>query len=343
MKLKKKILGTELIKRFPDSQIQNENINLFKKDFLRIIKPSYKYVFKKITILSNGIIQTNNNDFIKEFLGFSSISKFSMLKKIILYLIYKLKTFSAKKTTFKIKGKNFFIIYNRSSKGYFHWITDTLIKIQYIKSRYKNFVLIFPETFNKKIYKDSLNELKIKYFFLKKKNYLFDKLTYIGELYPSGSPRPLILKKFAKKIRINKKNSLNIYISRNRSNRRLIENEKELKKVLKIYNFKTVYMEKLSFKDQIKLMSKTNIILGLHGAGLTNMLWLKKNSVLLELKPENDKYLNCYYNISKILGLKYFYSICKKNSLFVNSKNANYKVNINDLKNKLKLIIQNEN
>jgi capsular polysaccharide biosynthesis protein len=131
-----------------------------------------------------------------------------------------------------------------------------------------------------------------------------------------------------------------IYISRNRSNRRKITNEKDLINVLKKYKFKIIYSEKISFEKQIKIFSNTKYILGLHGAGLSNLIWMKKKSYLIEIKPEIDLYLNCYFNLASLLNLNYHYLICKKKNMFVSSKNSNYEVDLSELKKRLDKIFK---
>jgi len=41
-------------------------------------------------------------------------------------------------------------------------------------------------------------------------------------------------------------------------------------------------MEKLSKKDQMELISKTDVLIGVHGNGLTNEIWMKPGGAVLE-------------------------------------------------------------
>ena len=231
--------------------------------------------------------------------------------------------------------------HNRNSNGYYHWVLDALSKLIFFKKENKNFQLILPKNLDIGFIKQSLKEFKINYIFLdEKKKYYVKNLTYLGELYPSGSPRPKILRylnNHKKKLK-----NIRVFVSRNLSSRRKILNEKKVFKILKKYNFKIVHCEKLSFLSQIKLFSSANFVIGLHGAGLTNILWMKKNSNILEFRPEKDLYLNCYFNLSQALNLKYDYLICKKNNNFQSSKYADYIIDEELLKIKIEKIINNE-
>ena len=341
MILKKKILSNEFIKRSL-ANIKEIDKKLFLVDINKEIDKSYNYKFINCKILPDGKLYTLNQEIIKDYLSFNSISKFIFLKKIILSLNYFLKLFIQDVVLRRKKFLNNGILaHNRNSYGYYHWILDTLPKLIFFKKKNKSFQLILPKNLDIKFIKQSLNEFKINYIFLdKNKKYYIKNLTYLGELYPSGSPRPKILSY----LRDEKKRvkNLRIFISRNLSSRRKIVNEKKVFKILKKYNFKIVHCEKLSFLNQIKLFSSANFVIGLHGAGLANILWMKKNSHILELRPEKDLYLNSYFNLSQALNVKYDYLICRKNNKFRSSKYADYIIDEQLLKIKIKEIINNE-
>lgn len=342
---KKKILNTELIRRLNNNQIEKKHLDLFKNDLFYKSSKSYIYYLKNIKISSNGLIDTNDLNIIKDYLSFNSITKFVYLKKIFLLIKYKfliIKNISQKKKYYR--GKNYLYIHNRNSLGYFHWITDTLIKLVILPNHVlKKYIIILPKIYKKKVFIDCLKYHKVNFVFLEnKKTHLFEEISYLGELHRSGSPRPKILAKFSKKLALQNVANLNVFISRNKSSRRKLKNENNLIAILKKYNFEIVYMEELNFKKQIEIMSKTKIVVGLHGAGLTNIIWMKKNSHLIEIKPKSEKYLNCYFNISQALGLNYHYSICAKANYFSTSKTSDYNADILDLEKKIQSILKNE-
>lgn len=41
-------------------------------------------------------------------------------------------------------------------------------------------------------------------------------------------------------------------------------------------------MERLSKKDQMELVSKADVVLGVHGNGLTNEIWMKPGGAVIE-------------------------------------------------------------
>jgi len=96
-----------------------------------------------------------------------------------------------------------------------------------------------------------------------------------------------------------------IYISRRYSRRSLV-NEKELESLMKSHQIKIIYLEKLSFADQIFLFSNLTLVIGLHGAGLSNIVWCSSGTTILEIfTPE--RFVDCYARIANTLSLNYNY------------------------------------
>ena len=70
---------------------------------------------------------------------------------------------------------------------------------------------------------------------------------------------------------------------------RKISNEKKIFGAVRRHfpslNLAALYLEKLSISDQIKVINKADIVIGMHGAGLGYNLLMKPNSGLLEMFP----------------------------------------------------------
>ena len=48
---------------------------------------------------------------------------------------------------------------------------------------------------------------------------------------------------------------------------------------------KLVQLENSSLADQIRLFNQANVVIGLHGAALSNMMWMKEDSLVIEIMP----------------------------------------------------------
>ena len=57
---------------------------------------------------------------------------------------------------------------------------------------------------------------------------------------------------------------------------------------------------KLSFKEQVELVhTKTNILIGMHGAGLTHLIFLPIEAVVIELVPSQMQSFTYFRNLAK--------------------------------------------
>jgi capsular polysaccharide biosynthesis protein len=75
-----------------------------------------------------------------------------------------------------------------------------------------------------------------------------------------------------------------IYVSRAAARERVVLNEAAVIDCLERFGFVTVRAEDLSAAQQVALFRDARVIVGAHGAGLTNLLWAE-NTVVLELHP----------------------------------------------------------
>ena len=55
-------------------------------------------------------------------------------------------------------------------------------------------------------------------------------------------------------------------------------------------------MEKISFKKQLFYAMNAKVLVGPYGAGLINSFWQSRNSNIIEIKPNNDHFANCFFS-----------------------------------------------
>ncbi|XP_055642825.1 EGF domain-specific O-linked N-acetylglucosamine transferase [Toxorhynchites rutilus septentrionalis] len=60
---------------------------------------------------------------------------------------------------------------------------------------------------------------------------------------------------------------------------------------------------KMPFREQLKITRNTDVFIGMHGAGLTHLLFLPKWAVLFELYHCEDP--NCYKDLARLKGVRY--------------------------------------
>ncbi|MGB8853933.1 MAG: glycosyltransferase family 61 protein [Pirellulales bacterium] len=101
-----------------------------------------------------------------------------------------------------------------------------------------------------------------------------------------------------------------IYISRSQSvNGRHVLNEKQvIEQVLSPRGFRVVRLEDFSLYDQAAIMRSADTIVAPHGGGLTNVLFCRRGTRILELFNKNW-IVFCYARIGAMLGLEPFYHV----------------------------------
>jgi hypothetical protein len=96
--------------------------------------------------------------------------------------------------------------------------------------------------------------------------------------------------------------SKKLYISRSHAPKRKISNESATMDVLDKYKIERVYPERYSLLEQILMFKQSDLIIGPHGAGLTNMVWANDTTVI----EIHNRYIRDHYQIlSRNLGHRY--------------------------------------
>jgi len=139
--------------------------------------------------------------------------------------------------------------------------------------------------------------------------YLIDKLIFPSYLSSAdcGYLPSVYIEYFRDKVlpkRESKKVNL-IFISRIKASSRRLINEDEIFESLSPYGFERYILEDLSIEAQIELFYDAEYVVGIHGAGLTNILFSHQIKVL-ELFPSEFCELHYYY-LAKSLGHTYGY------------------------------------
>lgn len=259
--------------------------------------------------------------------------KFFIIPRYILKVFY----FFKKKYYFNL-NKNDVIIFGVYPKIYFHQIIDYILRIIFLKKKIKKINNIYLPIQLKKIlnscpYKKIFSNFNFKYL-RNDIEYHFNNATYLSYIDQFKNNSHLeksiyYLNQSLKNIIKLKKNNEYIYISRNNCHRKLL-NENELFNELKTFGFKKFFFEKMSYRQQIKLCSEAKIIISYHGSGLTNLIFSKKNCLVIEIfnKFLQNPIYNTLCNVKKI---KYKKFVCMESF-----KNFDGICNVDDIVNFLK-------
>jgi hypothetical protein len=94
-----------------------------------------------------------------------------------------------------------------------------------------------------------------------------------------------------------------VYISRLNQGR-FPQNELAIQELFTDYGFQILDLVGRSFKDQIELFSKANVVAGTHGAGLSNIVWSGPKASVIEII--DWKHPKCFEVLAQIGSQRYF-------------------------------------
>lgn len=295
-------------------KIFNEkNVNVFSDDLYNVS------VYRNNSLITNLSLQLNNK-------GTKQNSKKNYLIKN-----------GTPKIKREIKGPILILSQGASGYNYFHWFFDILPKIYIVKKKfnlnyfnyfylpkikfeYQRKTLNFLKIPSRKI----LNSKSIKHFYsneivicehpyFKKKKW-WDNYKKIPDWIVSEN-----LKNFKKSKKIKNKYFKKIYIDRSDTSHphNQVANMKEIYEILRKYNFKIIKLAQIGFDEQVNIFNNADLILAPHGAGLKNLIYCRKKTIIIEIKEKNFTKNYLYKHLSKICGLKHFEISSKK---YINKK-----------------------
>ncbi|MGF7078365.1 glycosyltransferase family 61 protein [Mucilaginibacter sp. UYCu711] len=224
------------------------------------------------------------------------------------FRLYALKHFLFSKKV-KLEDEKYLIIHNFWSQGYHHWLAEALLKLIVFNANYSEYTLLLPASYSA-FAKQSLDKFKFKdIVYLEeqciyhipngvvinnpKSGFFYDEhIKQLKDFYLSTSSNP-----FRK-----------IYISRRNETLRRIVNEKDIYPLLIENGYEIIEPQLLSFQEQVTLFSEAVEIIAIHGAALTNIVFMQQGARVVELYREvtaNDLINGCYYRLAQAAKLKY--------------------------------------
>lgn len=109
-----------------------------------------------------------------------------------------------------------------------------------------------------------------------------------------------------------------IYLTRNDGGRRRIINENEITPLLEHYGFEYIAPATLSVEQQIRLFAEAEVIIGPHGAALSNLVYANPGTRVIEFFSPD--YVNvCYWALADLCQLEYYYLVNQDNSAITNA------------------------
>ena len=212
-------------------------------------------------------------------------------------------------------GREILIATDRFSNGYFHWVTETLPRLWWIRDQLNHFELLLPAFAARFPYMvESLALFPDLAFRIaaKQTRWRFAEALLVPALAPGGNFRPRFMVELGQAWRLRTGPSVpfrRLYISRSRAAKRRITNEDEVRLSLEAQGFETVHLEGMPFASQVKLVAEASHLISNHGAGLTNLMFMVPGTRVTEIRLRGDSHNNCYFSLARAVGVEYEYRL----------------------------------
>lgn len=339
----KSIYGSEISIRKHPKNLAPEDEYLFRDELRKELPAVYVDQHSNAFLFPSGHLFKGLCFDVRQ--GISTIG----LKGIVRAYIKSIVSLIRLRQVHRIKEAYFFT--NSYSTNFFHWFLDALPKLEFqsreLAGDAKDHVFVVPSDHRLQFIIDSLRAFDFK-FVIQKKNQFFsiDCLIFLPDIAPTGNYRSKEIKSLRDRLRSRlllnqdkKAGNKKVYITRANAKKRKIVNESDLLPILRETGFSIIDMDRLTFKEQIEAMHNAEILVSLHGAGLTHMIWMKNSASVLEIRSRGDHQNNCYFALASDLDFDYYYVLADKLDPSLNTQQADYSIDPIYFKNQLLRIL----
>lgn len=123
--------------------------------------------------------------------------------------------------------------------------------------------------------------------------------------------------------------SRRVYVSRRSASYRRVVNDDEIESLARSRGFEIVSFENLSFGEQVTLMSGCRLLLGPHGAGLANLVFMSAGGTVIEFL-DSQRPNRLYFELASVMGLRHL-SIGAKTTGTADSGFEDLEVDVDDV------------
>jgi capsular polysaccharide biosynthesis protein len=201
-----------------------------------------------------------------------------------------------------------------SYRGYYHWLLESVPKLLEAQRTLPSFTLLLPASYTDAFYADTLRLLNISTIVRLQSQIMYQvpdlALPVLAEAqgdYSAPAMREVktVLLAAAGIGEAAPASPTRLYISRRKAPRRKVLNEAEVEQLLKHYGFACVCFEDFAFEDQLRLCASANVLVSMHGAGLSNMLFMPEHSTVVEFRKFDDGLNYFFTGLGATLGHHY--------------------------------------
>ncbi|WP_265547575.1 glycosyltransferase family 61 protein [Roseomonas mucosa] len=208
-----------------------------------------------------------------------------------------------------------FLLGNRRTNGYYHWIVDVFPRFQYYRPSQGKYPFLAgaKASFAKAML--DLYGIDGRYEAPEADWHRVDTLRFISPprrdslvpLWNEGAPSEFVhsfYRGFLSELGISGKPERRIFLTRKRAPKRKVVNEAAVENILLRMGFEVVAAEDLSVPEQISMFANTAILIGPHGAGLANSVFMPEGAHVVEFMPD-DYTFPFFQNLACVCKVKY--------------------------------------
>jgi capsular polysaccharide biosynthesis protein len=205
------------------------------------------------------------------------------------------------------------------SYGYFHWLADALCRLYAARAEAENLVLLLPGAFRRLEYvQSSLGAFRLGGVeYVGEREVVFPRRLFMPtHVAPSGNYDEGVVRGLRELLvgfyggGGGSDAGERVYLSRGRAPKRKVSNEGELLDALREFGFRVVHFEEHPFDEQVRIAAGARFLVSNHGAGLTNMMFMRPGGRVLELRRRDERERNWFFNLAPSAGLGYLYQLC---------------------------------
>jgi hypothetical protein len=205
-----------------------------------------------------------------------------------------------------------------SSKNYYHWLIKMLPRLHLLErvgmppAAFDALLINWPTPVQQEAYVHSdlsSRELRV----VSSRDFWFCRDLFVSNVPHDGPPWAVefIRDLFAPLIEPAPGKVKGVYLARGKTVWRRVRNEDEVSELLQRRGIETLDFSKCSFEDQVRIMAGADIIVAPHGAALSNIVFARKGTRVLEIfgSPENQK---CYWMLAEQRQMIYHYCLADR-------------------------------
>lgn len=304
--------------------VTNQDLHVFESQL------SYKSLYPKIKFIKNAFITNtglvcSNKGFIKECCHYEWDQQPEVCFAQACEFYYDAKEDSRKLILFD-DDETYLVAHNPWHHNYFHWLNEAIYRLWLVKEISDQMILLLPpkeklssfvlDTLEIFKFKDIIHipdqkSVMVRTLCLPSQKPTMDRYNAVGLLDLNNM---YLNRLIHKGIQANAPKD-RVYISRKNARWRRIVNEDSVIELLTTFDFVVVDTEKLTFYQQVALFSNVKVLISSHGAGLTNMLFMRPGTTVFEFhkrKTNPIRHQNVlFWRMADAMGHNYYHQICE--------------------------------